>query len=153
MHCEHSREGCWVGRCAGIYPRTTRAARKLRPWLLPLSSPQYPAVTGCAAHTVPLLWEGLLLIVSILTHRNPYYYFVGYLQGGKWHQEQMVRGLQLSENQRWQFCMTEMLREISCRHLSHKCKLSPSLGLHLHGQSASRVRGEGAAASALHVWG
>lgn len=49
--------------------------------------------------------------------------------------------------------MTEMLREISSRHLSHKCKLSPSLGLRLHGQSASRERGEGAAASALHVWG
>lgn len=49
--------------------------------------------------------------------------------------------------------MTEMLREISSRHLSHKCKLSPTLGLRLHGQSTSRERGEGAAASALHVWG
>lgn len=37
--------------------------------------------------------------------------------------------------------MTKMLREISSLHLSHKCKLFPSLGWHLRGQSESREVG------------
>lgn len=80
---------CWS---TGIFLRTSWATRKCRALLLSLLSLLQSNVTDCASHTVPLRWEGLLLIKSSLTCKNSYYYFVGCFQGGKWHQEQMVRG-------------------------------------------------------------